>query len=272
MDVEMPVLDGVEATKRVREHFPAMRIVALAGSDDLDDVQRMLDAGASAYCVKGAPLWELERAIVGAGEPLVGLAHSLSRAPGGVGQLVSRELLDLTGALCAAVYLTSSEAGLSLAGLAGAPTRDRLASAPGVVLRAFEQGAAAHADAHELAELYRVGVPCSEVLALPLIADGTRLGALLVAMPASVQLELDEHLVRNVADLAAASLAQERRLALTFAEARRDALTGLPNRRAFDEHLEEMLSQAAHGLPDRRRDVRRRPIQEHQRHRRPRRR
>ncbi len=249
MDVQMPVLDGVEATKRVREHFPAMRIVALAGSDDLDDVQRMLDAGASAYCVKGAPLWELERAIVGAGEPLVGLAHSLSRAPGGVGQLVSRELLDLTGALCAAVYLTSSEAGLSLAGLAGAPTRDRLASAPGVVLRAFEQGAAAHADAHELAELYRVGVPCSEVLALPLITDGTRLGALLVAMPASVQLDLDEHLVRNVADLAAASLAQERRLALTFAEARRDALTGLPNRRAFDEHLEEMLSRAAQDRP-----------------------
>ena len=81
--------------------------------------------------------------------------------------------------------------------------------------------------------LYRVGVPCSQALALPLITDGTRLGALLAAMPASVQLELDEQLVRNVADLAAASLAQERRLALTFAEARRDALTGLPNRRAL---------------------------------------
>jgi diguanylate cyclase (GGDEF)-like protein len=249
MDVQMPVLDGVEATKRLREHFPATRIVALAGSDDLDDVQSMLDAGASAYCVKGAPLWELERAIVGAGEPLVGLAHSLSRAPGGIGQLVSRELLDLTGALCAAVYLTSSEAGLSLAGLAGAPTRDRLTSAPGVVLRAFEQGTSANADAHELAELYRLGVPCSEAIALPLIADSARLGAMLVAMPASVQLELDEYLVRNVADLAAASLAQERRLALTFAEARRDALTGLPNRRAFDEHLDETLAEASKDHP-----------------------
>src|SRR5207237_10589847 len=184
MDVQMPVLDGVESTKRLRELFPATRIVALAGSDDLDDVQQMLDAGASAYCVKGAPLWELERAIVGTGQPLVRLAHSLGRAlPGGIGQLIARELAELTGALCAAAYLTSSEAGLSLAGIAGAPTRDRLASAPGVVLRAFSEAAAATADAHELAELYRLGVPCGQALAVPLVAEGVRLGALLVAMP-----------------------------------------------------------------------------------------
>jgi diguanylate cyclase (GGDEF)-like protein len=244
MDVAMPVVDGVEATRRLRELVPGMRIVALAGSDDLEIVEQMLDAGASAYCVKGAPLWELERAIAGAGEPLVRLAHSLGRAlPGGIGQLLARELVDLTGALCAATYLTSSEAGLSLAGIAGAPTRDRLTSAPGIAVRAFSEASAVTADAHELAELYRLGVPCGHALAVPLVADGTRLGALLVAMPASVQLELDEQLVGAVADLAAASLAQERRLALTFAEARRDALTGLPNRRAFDEHLDHLLTE-----------------------------
>jgi cyclic di-GMP phosphodiesterase len=242
MDVAMPVLDGVEATRRLRELLPATRIVALAGSDDAEDVERMLEAGASAYCVKGAPLWELERAIAGASEPLVRLAHSLGRAlPGGLGQLLARELVELTGGLCAAAFLTSSDAGLSLAGLAGAPTRDRLSSAPGVVLRAFSEAAAARADAHELAELYRLGVPCGEALAVPLVADGVRLGALLVAMPANAQLDVDEELVAAVADLAAGSLAQERRLALTYAEARRDALTGLPNRRAFDEHLAAML-------------------------------
>jgi diguanylate cyclase (GGDEF)-like protein len=245
MDVAMPVVDGVEATRRLRELVPATRIVALAGSDNLEVVDRMLDAGASAYCVKGAPLWELERAIAGASEPLVRLAHSLGRAlPGGFGQLLARELAELTGALCAVTYLTSSEAGLSLAGIAGAPTRDRLTGAPGVAVRAFSEAAAAHADAHELVELYRLGVPCGEALAVPLVADGIRLGALLVAMPANVQLELDEPLVAAVADLAAASLAQERRLALTFAEARRDALTGLPNRRAFDEHLARTLEEA----------------------------
>jgi len=196
MDVQMPVVNGIDATRRLRELVPGTRIIALAGSDDLEVVDEMLDAGASAYCVKGAPLWELERAIVGAGEPLVRLAHSLGRAlPGGIGQLLARELVELTGALCAAVYLTSSDAGLSLAGIAGAPTRDRLANAPGVAVRAFSEATTASADAHELAELYRLGVPCGNALAVPLVADGVRLGALLVAMPASVQLELDEQLV-----------------------------------------------------------------------------
>jgi ribonuclease P protein subunit RPR2 len=242
MDVAMPVLDGIEATRKLRELLPSARIVALAGSEEVDIVQTMLEAGASAYCIKGAPLWELERAIAGAGEPLVRLAHALGRAlPGGVGQLLARELVELTGALCAATYLTSSEAGLSLAGLAGAPSRDRLTSAPGVVVRAFNEAVPAPADAHELAELYRLGVPCGEALAVPLVGEGVRLGALLVTMPANVQLVLDADLVAATADLAAVSLAQERRLALTYAEARRDALTGLLNRRAFDEHLDELL-------------------------------
>src|SRR5438132_14364028 len=48
MDVAMPVLAGVEATRRLHELLPATRIVALAGSDDLKDVNSMLDAGASA--------------------------------------------------------------------------------------------------------------------------------------------------------------------------------------------------------------------------------
>ena len=63
-------------------------------------------------------------------------------------------------------------------------------------------------------------------------------------MPANVGYELDAAVVAEAADLAARSLALERRAALTFAEARRDALTGLPNRRAFDEHLDALIETA----------------------------
>src|SRR5207244_374872 len=77
MDVSMPVLDGISATRRLLEVLPSCRIVAFAGSDDVEVVNAMLEAGASAFCVKGAPIWELERAIAGAGEPLVRLAQAL---------------------------------------------------------------------------------------------------------------------------------------------------------------------------------------------------
>ncbi len=246
MDVSMPGMDGVAATRRIRELEPGVRVVAFAGSDDGEVVKEMLEAGAGAYCVKGAPVWELERAIAGANEPLVRLAHSLSRSlPGGIGSLVARELAELSCAAFAAVYLSSPEVSLSVAGIAGADA-DRLSSAPGVVRRAFERMEPAQATAHELAELYRLAhAACGEAFAVPLLADGQPLGALLVAMPANVQLELDRELVIAVADLAAASLASERRVALTFAEARRDALTGLPNRRAFDEHLDSILGDPA---------------------------
>ena len=55
---------------------------------------------------------------------------------------------------------------------------------------------------------------------------------------------LDVELVAAVADLAASAIASERLLLFTRTEARRDALTGLPNRRAFDERLDMLLARA----------------------------
>jgi ribonuclease P protein subunit RPR2 len=242
----MPIVDGIEATKRIRELIPDARIVAYAGSGDSEDVMAMMEAGANAYCVKGAPLWELERALAGASDPLIRLAHGISRSVNGIGitELVARELADLTAASFAATYLASPEGSLSLAAISGPDAPESLHSAPGVVARAFSELRLAQADTHELGELYRLGAACADVIAAPLIADGEAFGALLVALPASVQAEADIELVSAVADLVSAALANERRLALTHAEARRDALTGLANKRAFDEHLELSLRNA----------------------------
>jgi len=64
MDVEMPVLGGIEATRRLCARLHETRVVAFAGSGDSDVVMAMIAAGATAYCAKSAGVWELERAIV----------------------------------------------------------------------------------------------------------------------------------------------------------------------------------------------------------------
>jgi cyclic di-GMP phosphodiesterase len=250
MDIGMPKVDGVEAARRIRAQRPATRVVAFTGHEDEDSVRRMLEAGATSFVVKGAPLWELERAIQGASQPLLRLAHTLARTLGEESALgfLARETSELTGAALAGVFL-ATEPELVAAGFGG-PGADREPEnwpqeAPRIVRRAYGESRPAAAGGRELIELYRTyGIPCGAATAVPLLADGERLGALLIVMPANVQFELDSDLVGALADIAAGDLSSRRKLAHSHAEARRDPLTHLRNRRAFDEHLESILEQA----------------------------
>jgi DNA-binding NarL/FixJ family response regulator len=52
MDIAMPVVDGVEATKRIRENLRTACVVMLTGSDSRTDVARAREAGAAAYVTK----------------------------------------------------------------------------------------------------------------------------------------------------------------------------------------------------------------------------
>src|SRR6185312_4554077 len=112
---------------------------------------------------KGAPLWELERAIAGRSDPLVRLAHGIAKASNrtSIGTIVARELLELAEAGAAAAYLGTADGGLSLAGCAGAARARRLVSAPGLALRAHTTLSAAHADPEELRELAQLGLHSS---------------------------------------------------------------------------------------------------------------
>lgn len=63
MDVDMPVLDGIETTRRLHALIPGTRIVALTARDAQETVVAMVEAGASSYALKGAKLAELRRTM-----------------------------------------------------------------------------------------------------------------------------------------------------------------------------------------------------------------
>ena len=76
MDVHMPGVDGVEATRRIVDAAPHVAIVVLTMHHDDGTVFAALRAGARGYLLKGAPRAELLRAIhaAAAGEALFGPA------------------------------------------------------------------------------------------------------------------------------------------------------------------------------------------------------
>ena len=54
MDMVMPVMNGIDATRLILERHPQIKIIAMSGFDDRDTVQAMLDAGAVGYILKTA--------------------------------------------------------------------------------------------------------------------------------------------------------------------------------------------------------------------------
>lgn len=64
MDISMPVLDGIEATRRIRSEAPASRVLVLTGSDAVQDVSRARSAGAAGYVTKDQIADDLVRAIL----------------------------------------------------------------------------------------------------------------------------------------------------------------------------------------------------------------
>jgi DNA-binding NarL/FixJ family response regulator len=62
MDIRMPLLDGLEATRRLKAHWPEIRIVAM--SMYASHRAEALAAGAEAFVVKGSPTGELLAAIL----------------------------------------------------------------------------------------------------------------------------------------------------------------------------------------------------------------
>jgi len=63
MDIAMPELGGIEATRRIVREVAETKVVALSMYADLDFVKAMLDAGASGYLLKCGPFEEVAHCL-----------------------------------------------------------------------------------------------------------------------------------------------------------------------------------------------------------------
>ncbi len=98
LDLRMPVMEGVEAVRRIREHDAAARVIVLTTYDTDDEISRALKAGAKAYVLKDIAAQALVTCIrdVLAGKTYIApsaaakLAEGVSRV-----QLTPREMATL---------------------------------------------------------------------------------------------------------------------------------------------------------------------------------
>ena len=76
MDVRMPRMGGIEATRQIRQLFPTTRIIVLTVSDEEDDIYGAVKAGANGYLLKEVSIEEVADAVrdVYAGESLISAA------------------------------------------------------------------------------------------------------------------------------------------------------------------------------------------------------
>jgi DNA-binding NarL/FixJ family response regulator len=63
MDIEMPVMNGIEATKKINEFYPNTKIIALSMHDNEGYYSDMINAGAKAFLLKNSKFEEVLQAI-----------------------------------------------------------------------------------------------------------------------------------------------------------------------------------------------------------------
>ncbi len=107
MDVRMPELGGIEATRRIRDALPTTKVVMLTVSDDEEDLFASIRSGATGYLLKEVAIEEVADAIRAAarGHGLVSpsmaarllvefnrLSKPTGAAPGAASRLTVREI------------------------------------------------------------------------------------------------------------------------------------------------------------------------------------
>jgi len=63
LDLEMPVLDGIETTKRIKQDFPQVKVLILSTHDEDKFITHLMELGANGYMLKNAEPDEIDTAI-----------------------------------------------------------------------------------------------------------------------------------------------------------------------------------------------------------------
>lgn len=63
IDIEMPVLNGIEATRLIKAEHPEIKVIGISGCNEHSVIMDMINAGAEGYLLKNAPVQELIDAI-----------------------------------------------------------------------------------------------------------------------------------------------------------------------------------------------------------------
>lgn len=64
MDVNMPILNGIETTTYLKDHFPAVKVLGLSVDEEESTILKMLRAGAKGYLLKDVRKVELKEALL----------------------------------------------------------------------------------------------------------------------------------------------------------------------------------------------------------------
>jgi DNA-binding NarL/FixJ family response regulator len=79
MDINMPVIDGIEATRQIKKKFPEIKVVVLTSHNEGDEVYASLAAGAEGYCLKDIKLERLIQVIEMVAEGTVWLDPAIAQ-------------------------------------------------------------------------------------------------------------------------------------------------------------------------------------------------
>jgi len=80
MDVRMPHMNGIEATRQIKAHHPEIEVVVLSMHATRNYIIQVIQAGASAYLLKDSALEDLAAALVAVGKGGMYLSPAISTA------------------------------------------------------------------------------------------------------------------------------------------------------------------------------------------------